>query len=108
MVRRPTANRWLLTACHRWAFCSLQQSPGARAYYDTLRARGKTNQMALRALANRWVGILHGCLRARVPYDEATAWPALSTVAEPAPSQDKSLKMTGKEDGSPTTILASA
>ncbi|MCY4614977.1 MAG: IS110 family transposase, partial [Chloroflexi bacterium] len=29
---------------------------------------------ALRALGNRLVGYLHGCLRTRTPYDEATAW----------------------------------
>jgi hypothetical protein len=27
----------------------------------------------VRALSNRWVGILHGCLRHHNPYDEATA-----------------------------------
>jgi hypothetical protein len=26
-------------------------------------------------LANRLVGILHGCLKTRTLYDEATAWP---------------------------------
>ena len=37
-------------------------SPGARRYYDQLRARGKTHRQALRQLANRLVGILHVCL----------------------------------------------
>ena len=45
-------------------------SPGARAYYDRHRARGATHNQALRALANRLVGILHGCLRHPTPYDE--------------------------------------
>ncbi len=58
-----------------WAFCSLSASPGARACYDRDRAQGATHQQALRALANRWVGILHGCLRHRTLYDEAIAWP---------------------------------
>ena len=30
---------------------------------------------ALRKLASRLVGILHGCLKTRTLYDEATAWP---------------------------------
>ena len=42
-----------------WA---LSTSPGARSYYDQLRARGKTHRQALRQLANRLVGILHDCL----------------------------------------------
>ena len=56
----------------------LSGSPGARGCYDTHRARGATHHQALRALANRLVGILHGCLRHRQPYDEQLAWPALT------------------------------
>jgi hypothetical protein len=40
-----------------------------------MRARGIGHNDALRRLANRLVGILHGCLRHRTPYNEATAWP---------------------------------
>jgi hypothetical protein len=29
---------------------------------------------SLRQLANRWVGILHGCLKHGTTYDEHTAW----------------------------------
>jgi poly(3-hydroxybutyrate) depolymerase len=54
------------------AFNSLLRSPGARAYYDRQRARG--HNPALRQLANRLVGILHGCLKTGTHYDEATAW----------------------------------
>ena len=32
------------------------------------------HHQALRALANRLVGYLHGCLKRRLPYDETTAW----------------------------------
>ncbi len=53
---------------------ALSASPGARAYYDAQRGRGATHHQALRALANRLVGILHGCLRHHTHYDEATAW----------------------------------
>ena len=57
-----------------WAFSSLQASPGARAFYDEQRAKGLQHSDALRRLANRLVGILHGCLKTRTLYDEATAW----------------------------------
>jgi len=56
------------------AFAALSASPGARAYYDQLRGRGAGHNAALRQLANRLVGILHGCLKTRTRYDEATAW----------------------------------
>ena len=51
-----------------------QASPGARAYYDHRRAAGDTHHAALRALGNRLVGILHGCLDHHAPYSETTAW----------------------------------
>jgi hypothetical protein len=40
-----------------------------------------THQQALRALANRLVGILHGCLRHHSRYDEPHAWPAATKDA---------------------------
>ena len=46
---------------------------GARAFYDEQRGKGLEHNDALRRLANRLVGILHGCLKTRTPYDEATA-----------------------------------
>ncbi len=33
-----------------------------------------TSRTSLRQLANRLVGILHGCLKTRTVYDETTAW----------------------------------
>ena len=57
-------------------------SPGARAYYDRQRARGAGHNPALRQLANRLVGILHGCLKTRTLYDEATAWPQHAAATE--------------------------
>jgi hypothetical protein len=71
---RYARNHHLADACDWWAFCALNQSPGARAYYDELRARNISHHAALRALANRLVGILDGCLRNRTLYDEQTAW----------------------------------
>jgi transposase len=74
VVARWIHNDRLLDALMAWAFASLNASPGARACYDELRARGIDHRDALRRLANRLVGILHGCLKTRTLYDEATAW----------------------------------
>ena len=52
----------------RWGFHR------GRGPTTTPSARGATHHQALRALANRLVGILHGCLRHHTRYDEATAW----------------------------------
>jgi transposase len=81
VLARVARNRRLTDALELWAFCSLTHSPGARRYYDCLRARKKTHRQALRQLANRWVGVLHECLDHGCPYDEATAW---STAEQPA------------------------
>jgi transposase len=75
VLARYARNDRLADALHQQAFCALTASPGARAYYDALRSRGIGHHAALRQLANRLVGILHGCLTAHTPYDEATAWP---------------------------------
>jgi transposase len=74
VLARYARNRRLADACYLWAFATLTASPGARAFYDQRRAAGDTHHRALRALANRLVGILHGCLHHGTPYDEDTAW----------------------------------
>jgi len=71
---RFIGNRHLADACYWWAFCALTHSAGARRYYDEHRAKGDSHDQALRALANRLVGILDGCLPSHTPYNEATAW----------------------------------
>jgi transposase len=74
VAARFVHNDRLVDALNAQAFASLNASPGARAFYDELRARGIEHNDALRRLANRLVGILHGCLKTRTLYDEATAW----------------------------------
>jgi hypothetical protein len=72
---RYVHNDRLRDALDGQAFAALNASPGARACYDAHRAAGAGHRAALRHLANRLVGILHGCLKTRTLYDEATAWP---------------------------------
>ena len=68
-------NDWLVDTCQLWAFAALSASPGARRYYDAQRVNHKGHQEALRILANRLIGILHGCLRHHQLYSEEIAWP---------------------------------
>ncbi|HEX3592893.1 MAG TPA: IS110 family transposase [Pseudonocardiaceae bacterium] len=74
VVARFVHNDRLIDALMAQALSALTASPGARAYYDHQRARGIGHNAALRQLANRLVGILHGCLKTRTLYNEATAW----------------------------------
>jgi transposase len=75
VLARHVRNRRLADALYLQAFAALKASPGARSYYDARRARGATHHQALRAVGNRLVGVLHGCLRHHRRYDETFAWP---------------------------------
>ena len=81
VLARIARNRRLADACYLWAFAAITSSAGARALYDRQRERGATHHQALRALANRLVGILHGCLRHHTTYDESIAWANTLTPA---------------------------
>ena len=74
VAARFVHNDRLVDALNAQAFSALSTSPGARAFYDEQRAAGRGHNDALRRLANRLVGILHGCLKTRTIYDEDTAW----------------------------------
>ena len=83
VLARHARNRRLADALYQQAFAALTSSPGARAYYGRQRDRGATHHQALRALANRLVGVLHGCLAHHVHYSEDVAWaaPSATTIA---------------------------
>src|ERR1019366_5834576 len=53
-----------------WAGQTINKSFWAGAYYYQQRAKGSTYQAAVRALAFKWIRILHRCWMARTPYDE--------------------------------------
>ncbi|MEV0409196.1 IS110 family transposase [Actinoallomurus sp. NPDC050550] len=75
VAARFVHNDRLIDALLTQASRAISVSPGARAYYDKQRARDAGYNTALRQVANRLVGILHGCLKTGALYDEATAWP---------------------------------
>ena len=74
VLARYARNRRLNDACNLWAFATLTASTDARTFYDQRRTTGDTHHRALRALANRLVDILHGCLTHHTLYNEHTAW----------------------------------
>ena len=74
MHARYIRNRHLIDALHAQALSAISASPRARAYYDELRAHDVGHDDAMRRVAGRFTGLLHGCLKAGRDYDEATAW----------------------------------
>jgi transposase len=82
VAARFVHNDRLIDALMIQAFAALRVSPGARRFYDAQRAKGLEHNDALRRLANRLVGILHGCLKTRTCYDEDTAWGHRQTTGQ--------------------------
>lgn len=82
VTARFVRNERLTDALMAQALSALNASPGARALYDAERTRGTDHNAALRKLANRLVGILHGCLKTRTLYKEATAWPQQENIPQ--------------------------
>ena len=64
----------LVDALHMQATCAILHDKHVRTYYHQLRAREVGHNAALRQIGSRLVGILHGCLKTRTVYDQATAW----------------------------------
>jgi hypothetical protein len=61
-----------------WAAQTINKSFWAGAYYQQQRAKGSSHQAALRALAFKWIRILHRCWQTKTPYDESKYLHALA------------------------------
>ena len=66
-----------------WAAESTQHSFWARAYYQQQRHKGTSHQVAVRALAFKWIRILFRCWQHRTPYDESVYLNALQRRGSP-------------------------
>ena len=62
--------KFLHQTFHEYAGNSIPYSAWAKAYYEHQKERGKGHHAALRALAFKWIRIIHRCWRDGVPYDE--------------------------------------
>ena len=84
VTRRHVKNNRLAAAGYTWSFSALTASPGARAHYDHRRDAGDRHAAAQRNLFGRLLGCLHHCLTTGQHYDEATAFPARTTLPKAA------------------------
>ncbi len=60
-----------------WAAKTIYSSFWAGAYYQQQRQKGASHQMAVRALAFKWIRILYRCWQSRTPYNETIYLQAL-------------------------------
>jgi transposase len=68
--QRWACNKFLKQTFHEFAHHSYRRCVWAQAYYRLQRDRGKNHQAAIRALAFKWIRILHRCWKTRTCYDE--------------------------------------
>lgn len=66
-----------------WAGQTINKSFWAGAYYRQQREKGSSYQAAVRALAFKWIRILHRCWKTRTPYDETKYLNALRKRGSP-------------------------
>jgi transposase len=69
--RRRRCPKFLRQSFHEDAASSILYSAWANAFYRAQRARGKSHQTAVRALAYKWQRVLFHCWKHRIPYDES-------------------------------------
>ena len=62
--------KFLRQSFHEYAGESVRHSFWARAYDEQQRAKGKSHQAAVRALAFKWIRIIYRCWQTRTVYDE--------------------------------------
>ncbi len=78
-----------------WAALTIPRSFWASAFYRQQRSVGKSHQAALRALAYKWIRILHRCWSMRQSYDETLYLNALKKRGSPL------LKFIAEADAAP-------
>lgn len=69
--------KFLRQTFHEFAKNSIPKSAWAKAYYKLQRQKGKGHNAAIRALAFKWIRIIHRCWKDRRPYDEGQYLQAL-------------------------------
>jgi len=80
---RYSCSEFLRQTFIEWVGQTIPRSFWAKAFYQSCRARGSRHQAALRALAFKWIRILHRCWVDRVPYDESRYLMALQKRGAP-------------------------
>ena len=84
---RWACNKFQRQTFHEFAGLSITKSRWAKAFYDQQLARGKSKQVARRALAYKWLRIIYRCWQTRETYDEERYIQRLSATNSPFAEQ---------------------
>ncbi len=80
---RWQCSKFLRQTFVEWAGETIDQSFWAGVYYHQHRAKGKSYQVAVRALAFKWIRILYRCWKTKTPYNEVTYLNSLKRRGSP-------------------------
>lgn len=69
--KRYACSKPFRNTLYQYAWASLQKEEWAAGYYERKRKEGKSHTMALRALANQWVRIIHALWKTRQTYESS-------------------------------------
>lgn len=80
---RWACSKFMKQTFHEFAGLTITRCRWSAAYYKLQLSRGKSAQMAKRALAYKWQRIIYRCWQDRVPYDEAKYLERLRATGSP-------------------------
>lgn len=81
--RRRCRNKFLCQTFFEFAACSIPHCSWAKSFYCQQLARGKSHNVAVRALAFKWIRIIAALWRQQTPYDEDRYLKALQIRRSP-------------------------
>jgi transposase len=81
--KRNLCNKFLRQSLVEWAGQTIPRSFWAGAYYRQQRDKGASHQVAIRALAFKWIRVLFRCWQDRKTYDESVYLNALKRSGSP-------------------------
>lgn len=82
-IRRKACPTFLKQSLHEWAAQSIPHSLWAQAYYRHQRSKGKAHHTAVRALAYKWIRIIHRMWLEKTRYNEAAYLETLRKKGSP-------------------------
>ncbi|MEZ6094952.1 MAG: IS110 family transposase [Pirellulaceae bacterium] len=83
VTRRWASTTFMMQTFHEYAGLSIRKCQWAKAYYESQLAKGKSANTAKRALAYKWLRIIHRCWITRTPYNESRYIERLAATRSP-------------------------
>lgn len=87
--RRWASTTFMMQTFHEFAGLSIRKCQWAKAYYESQKAKGKSSNSAKRALAYKWIRIIHRCWVTKTPYSESKYIERLVATGSPLVEQLK-------------------